>query len=295
MFAFAVTLVATAALASKAQPADDPYRLERHHRAFPHDDAVVDLRALAAESGRGQLAVLQGLFADGGGQPFVVDVSASWCGPCRRSWPKFVKTAQERTDARFVLLTIERDDPDRRGLTYFVRKEWRTGLRLSFPSYAALDAGGEPLSPLMRRKPAEALALIDQPETTEASRSSAAGNEEALALLMNAQTGNFVNAKGVRTLGEYVDRIQAASGLRILFPEKARDRRVNMSGRMPVPVAIARMVRTFGLEHAVLRTGPGLPDVLALWPREGGLLFGMVGDGPADEEAVDRPGSEPSR
>ena len=68
--------------------------------------------------------------ADYEGKVLLIDIWATWCGPCRQSIPHLVELAKEYKNkgVEIIGLTTERDDPDEQ----FVR-EFSAQLKINYP------------------------------------------------------------------------------------------------------------------------------------------------------------------
>ena len=68
--------------------------------------------------------------ADYEGKVLLIDIWATWCGPCRQSIPHLVELAKEYKNkgVEIIGLTTERDDPD----VEYVR-EFSTQLKINYP------------------------------------------------------------------------------------------------------------------------------------------------------------------
>lgn len=67
----------------------------------------------------------QARIADFKGKPLVIDIWATWCGPCRKSFPELTATLltlDEKSQVTTILLSIDKQPDDGKDLAEFVRK-----------------------------------------------------------------------------------------------------------------------------------------------------------------------------
>lgn len=76
-----------------ALPSDGGERLPEVNLPCLTEDRSVDLARLS------------------GGRPLVINLWASWCGPCRDEMPRLVEASRERDDVRFLGINTQ-DDPE---------------------------------------------------------------------------------------------------------------------------------------------------------------------------------------
>lgn len=67
----------------------------------------------------------QARITDFKGKPLVIDIWATWCGPCRKSFPELTSTLltlDEKSQVTTILLSIDKQPDDGKDLAEFVRK-----------------------------------------------------------------------------------------------------------------------------------------------------------------------------
>ena len=91
-----LALAAAAALCAGCAPGAGPQR----HAAAPGDTAIVPATS----------AQLRALAAAPGAEATLLNVWATWCGPCREEFPALVRAARRHPNVRLVLVSADFDD-----------------------------------------------------------------------------------------------------------------------------------------------------------------------------------------
>ena len=139
---------ARAATAARSRREDDE---RRAHILYPDAEAtrhrdgagVRDVRAFVGASYSGGSDAFQSRLGGLAGYPAVVNVWASWCGPCRFEFPWFQSLAEKR-GGQIAFLGVNSNDSDG------TAKQFLSELPLPYPSYSdpdlqiAQDLGGPP-------------------------------------------------------------------------------------------------------------------------------------------------------
>ncbi|KAJ1485443.1 thioredoxin-like protein [Baffinella frigidus] len=82
-------------------------------------------------------------------QPVIVDFTATWCGPCQRIGPEFVKMADEFAGAMFIKVDVDKNEETAAAC----------GIQ-AMPTFAAYK-GGEKIGGFSGADPAKLRAMIE--------------------------------------------------------------------------------------------------------------------------------------
>lgn len=102
----------------------------------PLQDAPAELKSLRAEANTllgGDVEALNARLSKLRGMPVVINVWASWCGPCRHEFPFFQAQAAER-GAEVAFVGVDTQDSNDAALTFLDE------LPLPYPSYSDPDS-----------------------------------------------------------------------------------------------------------------------------------------------------------